>query len=102
MKEHFKKVLESKIFDGLLGIVVFLLIALSFDYASDEKISVGSFVLDLMFSLGLGIVIIIRPTHKKLNKEVIKKRNEQVELIGKVLIGILLFITLLVLMYLKS
>ncbi len=102
MKAYFKAIFESKIFDGLVGVIFFLIIALFFDYATDEILTTHSFLLDLIFSLLLGLLIMIRPTGKKLGSALIKKRNEQVELIGKVLIGLLLFVTLLVLIIINT
>ncbi|MDD5342303.1 MAG: hypothetical protein PHI73_03130 [Patescibacteria group bacterium] len=101
MNKSLKEIIESKLFDALIGIILFLILALGIDYAMDEIFTGQSVMFDLIFSLLIGILMLFRPAGKKLNPELTRKQNEKVELIGKMFIGFLLFVTLIALMVVK-
>ena len=97
MKKYFVDVIKSKAFDAVLGMLLFFFAALSFDYATDETLTGQSLLFDLLYSFLLGLLLFFRPTKKKLSNESLKHRSDKVELIGKVLIGFLLFMVFLAL-----
>ncbi|MBU0706794.1 hypothetical protein KKG41_00275 [Patescibacteria group bacterium] len=97
MKNSFKEVLSSRTFDSVLAFLLFFFLALSFDYSTDEVLTGRSLMFDLFYSILLGTLVYFRPTNKGLSKEVLKDRSEKVEVIGKIMIGLLLFMIFLAL-----
>lgn len=96
MKEQFKAIFDAHLFNAGLGFLLFLLLAFGFDYATDEKILVNSFIFDIFYSFLVGALLYFVPIKTVTNKEVLKKRTAIVELMGFVLIGFLLFLTVFV------
>ncbi len=101
MKENFKSVFQTKMFDAALGILLFMILAFALDYATDEQFTSNSILFDLVFSFLLGVLLVVKPSGKKMDPKILKQRAETMELVGKVLIGILLFVTLIVLILTK-
>jgi len=98
MKQEFRQIFESRMFNAILGMVLFMMLALGYDYSIDETFTTKSLLYDIGFCLILGVLLLILPNNKKIDKKIVKDRSETFELFGKVFIGILLFIVLLTLM----
>ncbi|MFA5107066.1 MAG: hypothetical protein WC497_01920 [Patescibacteria group bacterium] len=102
MKEQFKAIFETRLFNALMGFVLFAMLAVGFDYATDEKFTTASFLFDLLYSLLLGVLIFIIPSRSTADTKKLRRHAEIAEMIGFILIGLLLFVAVLVLVILRA
>lgn len=90
--------LRSHAFDALLVILIFFGFALAYDYSLDETLTVQSIMTALGFSLIVGLLVGFRARFEQTESTTIKRRSETFEVVGKIIIGLLLFGVLAVLL----
>ena len=102
MKEQFKTIFETRLFNALMGFILFAILAVGFDFATDEKFTTASILFDLLYSVLLGVLIFIIPSRSTANTEKLRRHAEIAEMIGFITIGLLLFVAVVVLVILRA
>lgn len=97
MKKTFQTIVQTRLFDALTSFVLFLIIALGIDYATESRFSLLTVLADIGISLAAAMIVYIGANRPPPHISILKRRSEHFAVAGKFAIGLLLFIMFIIL-----
>jgi hypothetical protein len=96
MKNTFREIVQTKLFDSVVAFLLFLIVTLGLSFAIGASFNAVAVIVDIILSLVVAGIVYSTSNSNKLSKQIVKRRSDHLAVVGLLAIGFLLFIVFMI------